>query len=203
MSRLQVLPLPSTSPPPLDPGAELPYARVRPRRPSHELPRQAALRTGATPRPAVEHLRTTEAPYVQDALALDYDLVDPEDDDRYFDRQRCGTVQLPDVHGFATQLSQALVEVMSGTRPAPQVTRWLSPQVYAVLAHRALVATRRAEQLRARSKGPVVRRVRVQEVADGVAEVTVVVVHPDRVRALALRLTGVDHRWVVTDLVVG
>lgn len=202
MSRLRVLPLPSTCPPPLDPGAEVPYANVRPRRSTADLPRQTSPRTGAG-RPVVEHLRTTEAPYVQDALALDYDLVDPEDDDRYFDRQRCGTVQLPDVRGFAVQLSQALVEVMSGTRPAPQVTRWLSPQVYAVLAHRALVATRRAEQLRARTKGPVVRRVRVQEVADGVAEVSVVVVHPDRVRALALRLTGVDHRWVVTDLVVG
>jgi Family of unknown function (DUF6459) len=30
-----------------------------------------------------------------------------------------------------------------------------------------------------------------------------VVVHPDRLRAMAMRLAGVDHRWVVTDLVVG
>jgi hypothetical protein len=28
-------------------------------------------------------------------------------------------------------------------------------------------------------------------------------VHPDRLRAMALRMVGVDHRWVVTDLVIG
>jgi hypothetical protein len=145
---------------------------------------------------SVDELRTTESPYVQDALAIDY----TPDDDRYFDRQRSRSSELPDPVRFAPQLAQALVEVMVGARPAPQVIRWTSPEVYAVLARRALVAARRGLQ---NGRQPVVRRVRVHDIADGVVEVAVVVVHPDRVRAMAMRLAGVDHRWVVTDLAIG
>lgn len=141
-------------------------------------------------------LTTTQSPYVQDALAIDY----TPDDDRYFDRQRSCSLDLPDPDVFAPQLAQALVEVMAGTRPAPQVIRWTSPEVYAVLARRSLVAMRRGVQP---GRRPVVRRTRVQNTGDGIVEVAVVVVHPDRVRAMALRLAGVDHRWMVTDLVIG
>jgi hypothetical protein len=141
-------------------------------------------------------MTTTESPYVQDTLAIDY----TPDDDRYFDRQRSRARDLPDPERFAPQLAQALVEVMAGTRPAPQVIRWTSPEVYAVLARRSLVAARRGLP---HGRRPVVRRTRVCGVADGVVEVSVVVVHPDRLRAMAMRMAGVDRRWVVTDLVVG
>jgi hypothetical protein len=161
-----------------------------------------ALPSGGTEPPAITYeevvaiMTTTESPYVQDALAIDY----TPDDDRYFDRQRSRADDLPDPRRFAPQLAQALVEVMAGARPAPQVIRWTSPEVYAVLARRSLVAARRGLQ---HTRRPVVRRTRVCDVADGVVEVSVVVVHPDRVRAIAMRMAGVDHRWVVTDLVVG
>lgn len=156
----------------------------------------------APPAITVDQITTTLPPYVQDSLALDYagNPVEVDEDDRFFDPQRTRGQDLPDPYAFSARLAQALVEVMAGTRPAPQVVRWTSPEVYAVLARRSLVAARRG--LRG-GRPPVVRRVRVSEVADGVAEVCVVVVHPDRVRAMALRLAGVDHRWVVTDLVLG
>ncbi len=162
------------------------------------LPR---LRVVPAPRTApaiisVDELTTTQSPYVQDALAIDY----RPDEDGYFDRQRSRSSELPEPTAFGGRLAQALVEVMVGARPAPQVVRWTSPEVYAVLARRSLVASRRGLQ---HGRRPVVRRVRVCEVADGVVEVAVVVVYPDRVRAIAMRLTGVDHRWVVTALVVG
>jgi hypothetical protein len=144
----------------------------------------------------VAAMTTTESPYVQDALAIDYT---PEDD-RYFGHQRSRSSELPDPTRFAPQLAQALVEVMAGARPAPQVIRWTSPEVFAVLARRSLVAARRGLQ---HGRRPVVRRTRVCDIADGVVEVSVVVVHPDRLRAMAMRMAGVDHRWVVTDLVVG
>ena len=35
------------------------------------------------------------------------------------------------------------------------------------------------------------------------AEACAVVVHHDRVRAVALRLTGLDGRWIVTRLSIG
>ena len=47
------------------------------------------------------------------------------------------------------------------------------------------------------------RRVRVCEPADGVAEAAVVVHHGDRVRAVALRLVGQDGKWRVSALQVG
>ncbi|HEU4330042.1 MAG TPA: hypothetical protein VFR40_02935, partial [Lapillicoccus sp.] len=59
-------------------------------------------------------MTTTESPYVQDALAIDY----TPDDERFFDRQRSRADDLPDPHRFAPQLAQALVEVMAGARPA-------------------------------------------------------------------------------------
>jgi hypothetical protein len=166
--RLRVLPLPRTEPPIL---------------PISDL-------NGAF------EMTTTESPYVQDALAIDY----TPDDDRYFDRQRSRALDLPDPRIFAPQLAQALVEVMVGTRPAPQVIRWTCPEVYAVLARRSLVAMRRGVQ---QGRRPIVRRTRVHDIADGVVEVSVVVVHPDRLRAMAMRLAGIDHRWMVTDLVIG
>jgi hypothetical protein len=36
--------------------------------------------------------------------------------------------------------------------------------------------------------------------ADGVVEVTVIVTMPDRTRALAMRLEGLDGRWRATEL---
>jgi hypothetical protein len=53
------------------------------------------------------------------------------------------------------------------------------------------------------SRRAVVRGVRVCEPADGVAETCAVVVDGARVRALAMRLVGVDGRWRIEALQVG
>ncbi len=144
-----------------------------------------------------EVFSTPATGYVQAALAVDFRT--PDDDD-YFDRQPTTSRDLPDPHAVATELAQALVEVMAGTRPAPQLVRWTAPDVYAVLARRSLVAARRTLPA---ARRPIVRRVRVSEPADGVAEACAVVIHHDRVRALAMRMVGLDRRWVITDLSVG
>ncbi len=143
--------------------------------------------------------------YVQDALAIDFgergrdafaiDFGERDLPDRLTPRQ-----DLPDPEPFVVRIAQAFIEIMAGIRPAPQVVRWTTPAVYAVLARRAFVAARRPPNPHRRA---VVRKVRVQEPAPGVVEACAVVVHHDRVRALALRLHGVDQRWVVMDLQVG
>ena len=143
----------------------------------------------------VAAMTTTESPYVQDALAIDY----TPDDDRYFDRQRSRSDDLPDPDRFAPQLAQAIVEVMAGARPAPQVIRWTSPEVYSVVARRHAVSSRGAVVARR----ALVRRVRICEPVDGVVEACAVVVDNGRVRALAMGLTGVDRRWVVSELQIG
>ena len=110
-------------------------------------------------------------------------------------------VDLPEPEPFVAKIAQAVVEVISGQRPATQLIRHTSPTVYSLLARRALVSSRR---LRGEARRPaVVRRIRMCEPADGVIEACAVVVSHGRVRALAFRLEGLDGRWLMTQVAVG
>lgn len=152
----------------------------------------------APPRiPADEAWSFETAPYTQEALALDF-FPAVEDD---FARQPTRSSNLPEPEPFTAKIAQAIVEVISGQRPATQLIRHTSPTVYSVLARRALVSSRRA--VSGPRRAAVVRRVRVCEPADGVVEACAVVVAHGRVRALALRLEGLDGRWLVTQVAVG
>jgi hypothetical protein len=138
-------------------------------------------------------------PYTQDALALDFTRSVFDDDD--FDRQPTRTSLLPDAEPFVAKISQAIVEVISGQRPAPQLIRHTDPAVYSVLARRALVSARRHAP--GARRAAMVRRVRVCHPVDGVVEACAVVVSHGRVRAIALRLEGLDGRWLVTQVAIG
>jgi hypothetical protein len=135
--------------------------------------------------------------YIQDALAVEFDTMT---DEQLFGERPTRRDDLPDPRSWAGHIAQALVEVMAGARPAPQVLRWTTPEVYAVVARRAAVSARRGATP---SRRTVVRGVRVCEPADGVAEASAVVVDGGRVRALAFRLVGLDGRWRVEALQVG
>ena len=135
--------------------------------------------------------------YVQDALAVDFSSAS---DEQLFGPQPTGRGDLPDPEHWAAHLAQAVVEVMSGARQAPQILRWTTPEVYAVVARRAAVSARRTNGPARRA---VVRSVRVCEPADGVAEACAVVLDGPRVRALAMRLVGLDGRWRIEALQVG
>ncbi len=136
--------------------------------------------------------------YRQESLALDFF---PPDDDGQFDRRRTRSEQLGDPAPFVAKLAQAIVEVICGQRPAPQLIRHTTPPIYSVLARRALVSARRESG--GTRRGAVVRRVRLCEPVDGVVEACAVVVAHGRVRAIALRLEGLDGRWLVTQLTIG
>jgi hypothetical protein len=155
------------------------------------------------PEPEWSPTETQPSPYIQDALAVDFTTLT---DEQLFGAQATRRDDLPDPQEWGAHIAQALVEVMSGSRPAPQLLRWTVPEVYAVVARRAVVSARRAGTLR-RSRDDVrrtvVRRVRVCEPADGVAEVSAVVVDGNRVRAVAFRMVGLDGRWRVEALQVG
>jgi hypothetical protein len=142
------------------------------------------------------------SPYIQDALAVDFTTLT---DEQLFGAQPTRRDDLPDPQEWGAHVAQALVEVMAGSRPAPQLLRWTVPEVYAVVARRAVVSARRAGSRRTGSevRRTVVRRVRVCEPADGVAEVSAVVVDGSRVRAVAFRMVGLDGRWRVEALQVG
>jgi hypothetical protein len=102
-----------------------------------------------------------EQPYAQDALALDFFGARDDED---FGRQPTRTSQLPEPEPLVGRLAQAIIEVVSGQRPAPQLIRHTAPTIYSVIARQAMVAGRRRTprrcRRRARTRGPDVRRPR-------------------------------------------
>ncbi len=136
-------------------------------------------------------------PYTQEALALDFF---PAVDDEFAHRPTRSN-DLPEPEPFVAKIAQAVVEVISGQRPATQLIRHTSPTVYSLLARRALVSSRRLRG--GARRAAVVRRIRLCEPADGVIEACAVVVSHGRVRALAFRLEGLDGRWLMTQVAVG
>ncbi|WP_230209089.1 Rv3235 family protein [Nostocoides sp. HKS02] len=174
--------------------------------PEPPVPSLTPLRIVPAPRhrPAVivetdvwEPTTPTPTAYVQDALAVDFS--GPSDEELFGERPTRRD-DLPDPRPWAAHIAQGLVEVMAGARPAPQLLRWTTPEVYAVVARRASVSIRRGLPPTRRAT---VRSVRVCEPADGVAEACAVVVDGPRIRALAIRLVGLDGRWRVEALQVG
>jgi hypothetical protein len=130
---------------------------------------------------------------------------DSADDE--FGSQRTATAMLPAPMPWAGRLVQAVLEVVSGARPASQLVRWTTAPIYEALCasvtppqtaaragSRRIVATRFAE---------VVRSVHVSEPCDGVVEVCAIVQQGPRCRAIALRLEGIDGRWQCTALQIG
>jgi hypothetical protein len=199
----------------VDPAATLspPAARVRPATPAQ--PAGAGLTAGQRLRvrpipeisPPVIDPRSAEradlSPFVQGTLAISFnrrhDPMANRQELSFFEPQRTLSGDLPEPRAWVAHMAQALIEVMAGARPAPQVIRWTTPEVYSALARRNAAASRHPTLIRP----AIVRRVTICEPADGVVEACAVVLDNGRVRALALRLTGVDRRWVVSALQVG
>jgi hypothetical protein len=114
--------------------------------------------------------------------------------------RRTATADLPAVEPWAARLCLALLEIGQGNRPVVQAMRWTSPAVYESLVRRQSRALRRANSVRQPTH---VRRVTACHPEDGVAEVSVVVVQGGRGRAVAMRLEGLDRRWVLSSFEVG
>jgi hypothetical protein len=121
--------------------------------------------------------------------------------------------ELPEPRRWAAAFVVAALEVSTGRRPVSQLVRWSSDDVRAMLMHRAGLAgaargypsiTRLRAPSPTRAQGRTrVRSIRAFEPADGVAEVSAVVVEHGRTRAVALRMEGLDGRWRVTALEIG
>ena len=138
------------------------------------------------------------APWVGEQRALRL-VPRPEpdlDDDGDFEPQRTPREQLEDPRPRAATLARALLEALSGDRPLGQLMRWTTPEVFARLE--PLVAPAGSRPWVAN-----VRKVFVTEPTPGVAEVTAVVQRGPRCGALALRMEGLDGKWLVTALHLG
>ena len=138
----------------------------------------------------------------------------PNDEDRHrfryieneetFGPQPTSTADLPDPTEFAKTLVGGIIECVHGLREPIQFTRHVTDEVYRALnarVHRLNVA----DQMRGGAKKKKARpqftmgNVVVNNPRDGVVEASVVVHGPARVRAVALRLEGLDERWQATS----
>lgn len=129
-------------------------------------------------------------------LATDYRRRTRDGVDPLFGPQHTSTDALPDARVWVQRFALALIECLDGRRPPTQLARHVDADVLGRLNRRYRAAVRRG------SRGGVtrLRRVRVCEPCDGVAEAAVVARIGGRPTPIALRLNGADGRWVVTVL---
>jgi len=119
-----------------------------------------------------------------------------------FARQRTGRDRLPDPRPFIVNLSRYVIEILAGVRDLDQIARWLERPAYDTLL-RTVAIEARARQ--ARGQAAVWPRyqlgaLRIDSPADGVIECATVVHRPPRVRAIAMRLVGLDGRWLAEHI---
>ena len=99
--------------------------------------------------------------------------------------------ELPDPGAWAATLARAIVEVVTGVRQAPQLRRWLLPDLYGALACVRISPC-------ARGTRPV--HVRTCILDERTTEAAVIIATVSRTYALALRLEEYHGRWITTAL---
>lgn len=112
---------------------------------------------------------------------------------------------LPDPTAQVCRVVRAAVEVLRGERPAAQLARWVTPQVYDQLLERGRLM-REAQQSRPprpKAHAATVRRVRMVRLGASSAEATVILHDEGRVRAAAVRLEARRGIWRVAVLEIG
>ncbi|MGB7448460.1 MAG: Rv3235 family protein [Ornithinimicrobium sp.] len=140
------------------------------------------------------HVRVT---YQQSTLAVTFGH---HDDDALFLPQLTSATRLPEPSAWARQALRVLLEVMDGLRPGRQMSKWVDHRIAERVSRRGVVARRRGGRFPQPGK---VCSAHVSLPRDGVCEVAALVLHRGRYRAVALQMTGIDGRWVVTALEVG
>lgn len=109
-----------------------------------------------------------------------------------------------ELHAWVGRFGQAAVEIVGGDRPATQLIRWTSKEVYAELERRALLVGRAGHhqpgQGRVQPVRPKVVSVHSFFVAAHIVETSVHVRYGARSRALAARFEARQGRWICTAL---
>jgi hypothetical protein len=122
--------------------------------------------------------------------------------DEFFGHQPTSSSVLPDPAPLIENLTRCVVEILAGARDLEQISRWVTDDVYrhllkrVVLSARARQATGRAVVRPTFAIGSII----TCAPADGILEAVVIVRGRGRVRAVALRLEGLDRRWRATTI---
>ncbi|GIG24787.1 Rv3235 family protein [Cellulomonas denverensis] len=189
--------------PPPAARSELPMIRVEPRRtPPPRAPRVVRPEPGAELTPRVERLGGGAMPVYRHRLPRQPEPLGVL-------RGEGGPPSRMDPRLTCCMLATAALEVIGGSRPLAQLSRWVSPAIYDALEQRRRLgdAGPGPEPLLARTVAgrprPVVQRVRAMRIDDRIVESSVVLQHAGRFRAVAIRLVEVRGVWRAEALVVG
>ncbi|HEY0888023.1 MAG TPA: Rv3235 family protein [Nocardioides sp.] len=109
-----------------------------------------------------------------------------------------------DAEAWSCRFVQAAVEIVGGDRPATQLVRWTTSEVYADLVRRAqlvaLAGGHQPGQARVQPVRPKVVGIRTCFVAPGTVEAGVHIRYGHRSRAVAARFERRQDRWLCTAL---
>lgn len=117
--------------------------------------------------------------------------------DDFFGHQPSSRSSLPDPEPLLINLTRCVIEVLAGARELDQLARWVSDDVYRHLLKRVVLSARARAVKGQRAQRPsiTIGRVTINEPRDGIIEAVVIVHSKVRVRAVAVRLEGLDNRW--------
>lgn len=98
--------------------------------------------------------------------------------------------ELPDLQNWVKRFVISVIEIWSGRRTPLQVSRWCHRTIYQELLRK--IGTFKSALY--------IRKIYLSEPIEGVGEVVVTLRIGERIRSLVIRIEGVDHRWICTEL---
>lgn len=122
--------------------------------------------------------------------------------DEYFAHQPSPRSVLPGPAPLLENLTRCVIEILAGARDLEHISRWVTDDVYRHLLKRVVLSARARQ---AKGKVPVrpafaIGSISIFEPRDGIIEAVVIVRGRARVRAVAIRLEGLDSRWRATAI---
>ena len=121
--------------------------------------------------------------------------------DELFDYQPTGTEALPPAKEFVEMFIPQVLETIHGLREIRTCGKNMTQTVFNAIEARAVSAKLRNQVAKEPSPRPIfaLGNVIISEPRDGVCEAAAVVHGPTRVRAVALRMEGLDNNWRATS----
>jgi Family of unknown function (DUF6459) len=124
--------------------------------------------------------------------------------EEFFGPQYNKTSELPNPESSLRALATGVVEVIAGSRQIDQLARLLTDEVYQRLARRAVLAREHRKEMgiKTHHQNFSVQNMMNTSPRDGVIESVVLLNSQRRVRAVTIRLEGINNRWRATAVSV-
>jgi hypothetical protein len=107
-----------------------------------------------------------------------------------FEPEPTSASELPELNIFVESFAKSVLEIWAGKRSASQLSRYCHSNVYQDLL----------TSIGYQKEVGKFRKIYINEPLDGLCESTVTVRFNDRLRSMALRFEGLDHKWICTSL---